>query len=113
MYVSGPLLEGAFRKLDSAYLLRSQFSAKPFRLRNERSHQLGAHDAMRETRIVLHIGRQHEQATRLVAARRWLPLKEHRRHSGPCAVDGRSQPCGARADDRHIGDPHEAATDTG
>ena len=55
-------------------------------------HELRAHNPLREAGEVLHLGGQHELATRLVAGRRRLSLDHQRSQVGTGGVNGGRQP---------------------
>ncbi len=73
-----------------------EFGAKAFGLLSELRHEVGAHDAVGETRVVLDVGRQHELSARL------QPLDDQGLQVGPGGVDGGCESRRARSDDDDV-----------
>ena len=74
--ITDPNLERAFGEVDSGGFDRLDFSPETLRLGSEVDHQLGAHDAVGETGVVLNIGGEHELPTGLVAGAAGFALEQ-------------------------------------
>ncbi len=102
--ITGPDGERRGGEVDLGGLHRHELGTEPGRLRPHVGHQLRAHDAVGEPRVVLDLGGEHQLTTRLVAGRGQFALEHHRGQVGAGGVDGGGEPGGSRADDHHVVD---------
>jgi hypothetical protein len=93
---------GRAGEVDGGDLVGAELGAEAGGLGAEGVHQVGAHDPVDETRVVLDLGGEHELAARLVAGRRRLTLDHQRVQVGARRVDGGREPGRAGADDHHL-----------
>ena len=98
LVVINPHPEWPFREVDPRYIGRDEPGAKPLGLLTEHGHHVGALNAVGKSRVVLHVGRDHQLTTRAVA------LNDQRLESGTGRVDGGGEPGGPAADDNHFVD---------
>ena len=102
LLIADPHLERPLAEVDRGDLLGQELGTETLRLLTELDHQLGAHDAVGEARVVLDLGGQHQLPARLIAGAGRLAFDDQWLEVGPRRVDGRGQPGRTGSDDDHI-----------
>ncbi len=97
--VADPHFERPRGQLQPAHLGGAQLGLESKRLRPHDAHELGSHDPVHESRVVLDVRRQHQLPAGLVAGGGGLPFDHQRRQLRPRRVEGRGQAGRTAADD--------------